>query len=70
MNSLFGGNEKKDQSGEVSNEKEVGYFKGMVEVAPTETKINFRADKTRLLNNIIKLINEIYKQKYGDDIDF
>jgi hypothetical protein len=34
---MFGQNDKKDESGNVSNEKTVGYFKGFVEVANDKT---------------------------------
>jgi hypothetical protein len=67
--SLFG-NEKKDETGNVTNEKSVGYFKGFVEVANDKTQDLLQEDKKRLIKEITRLINDIYKKRYKSSIDF
>ena len=41
--------QKTDASGQQSNEKVVGYFKGIIEIESKEEKFRYEKDKSRLI---------------------
>ena len=59
--------QKRDESGEVSTEQCVGYFKGIIEVEAKEDKIEYQRKKKFLINRLISLLEEIGKKK-GEEV--
>lgn len=53
-----------DESGEVTNEKIVGYFKGRVHVSNDEEKKEFHKDLEDRMNDIFDLIRQIHQKMY------
>lgn len=64
-------NQKLDASGQLSTEKIVGFFKGVIDVESIEAKSKYRQLKDYLLSEIIKRITKIHmiKKKYPMDLD-
>jgi hypothetical protein len=56
---------KTDESGEISNKKKVGKFKGRVTITNQDEKDIFKALKESRLKIIISLINELHEKKHG-----
>jgi len=62
--------DKVDESGEVSNEKIVGYFKGRVRVSNAEETKKFAAEKQARMNEIFSLIRQIHQKMFKSDLEF
>lgn len=59
---------KKDESGQDSTEKIVGYFKGIVEVESRQDRYDYNEKKAKLVETLIKKINEVSKKKTGQEL--
>ena len=68
MMSMFK-SKKQDASGQVSTEKVVGFFKGIIEVESKEDKINYKRRKDMLIDNLCQLVGQISKKKIGKEIE-
>ena len=58
--------DQEDESGEVTNKKKVGYFKGRINVYNEEDEKEFRANKETKMKKIFSMIKSIYKKVYDN----
>lgn len=56
---------KTDDSGEITNKKKVGKFKGRVTITNSDEKDIFKALKESRLKIILSLLNELHEKKYA-----
>jgi len=61
---------KTDETGQVSNVKVVGKFKGIVSIYNTTEKENFDSQKNSRLDLIAKLVKDTVKKKTGEEFEF
>jgi len=61
---------KLDESGQVTNEKVVGYFKGRISVYNEARKKKFDDEKGQAVEKIISSLLKIHKKMFGRDMDF
>jgi len=54
------GAEKVDESGQVSNEKVVGYFKGRIKVSNDEEELRYKSEKAECMTQIMDLIKNVH----------
>lgn len=62
--------DKVDESGEVTNEKVVGFFKGRIKVANSEETKVFMDEKEDKIGEIFDLIRQIHQKLYKSDLEF
>lgn len=62
--------DKVDESGEVTNEKTVGFFKGRVKVTNAEERKAFVAEKEEKIGEIFDLIRQIHQKLYKSDLEY
>ena len=70
--SMFGGlfgADKTDESGEVSNERVVGYFKGRIKVANDDEEKEFNTEKKEKMEEILSLIKTIHMKTFKQPLD-
>mmetsp|Transcript_15455 Transcript_15455/g.26147 ORF Transcript_15455/g.26147 Transcript_15455/m.26147 type:complete len:262 (+) Transcript_15455:392-1177(+) len=60
----------KDESGQVSTEQIVGFFKGIIEVESKEDKANYKMRKNMLIDNLVEMVQRISREKTGKEILF
>ena len=60
------GAEKTDESGQVSNEKIVGSFKGRIRVYNDEEEKKYKADKKEKMERIMELIRELHFKTFKE----
>jgi hypothetical protein len=63
--------QKQDESGQISTEREVGFFKGIIEIENAKEKYENKTYKNELIKNLIKMIKIIANDSgVRIDIDF
>ena len=58
-----------DESGEATDKKQVGYFKGRITCYNEEEAKEFKQEKAEKMKRIFNLINQIHKTVYGTPLD-
>ena len=59
-----------DESGQITDKKKVGYFKGRISVYNEEDAKAFKEEKRQKMVRIFNLIKQIHKTLYGQPLDF
>jgi hypothetical protein len=54
-----------DESGEISNQKIVGLFKGRINIENKEEKEAFKATRDSRVQIIFRLLNDLHEKKFG-----
>ena len=60
---------KRDQSGQISNERRVGRFKCKISVFNKEDQEKYQEKKTRLMNQIFEIIKDTHMKVYNEPLD-
>ena len=60
--------QKKDASGQDSNEKVVGYFKGIVEVESRHDRYDYDQKKAQLVTELIDKVNQISLKEHNEEL--
>lgn len=66
----FFSDDKTDESGEVTNEKVVGYFKGRVRILNKEEMMQYNRQKEEKMNEIFDYIRQIHQKMFRSDLEF
>ena len=66
--SVFGA-DKTDESGQVSNEKQVGYFKGRIRVYNEAEEQAYKAEKAEKMSQIMELIKNVHQKTFKQPWD-
>lgn len=61
--------DKVDESGQVSNEKEVGYFKGRIKVSNEEEEKAFKEEKKDRMDQILDLIKNVHMNCFKQPLE-
>ena len=64
------GEDKLDESGQVTNEKVVGHFKGRITVINQAEKQAFREEMERNMNEVFSLIQQIHHTMFKTEMEF
>ena len=65
----WGSSDKQDESGQLSNEKEVGYFKGRIKVSNDVAEQQFKKDKKYRMDKIMSLIQQIHQKALNKPLE-
>ena len=66
---MFGGG-KEDESGQATNKKVVGLFKGRVHIENYDERDAFKAQKIARMKIILKLLNDLHQNVMGAPLEF
>ncbi len=58
-----------DESGEITDKKKVGYFKGRISCYNEEEAKAYKEEKREKMDRIFRLISQIHKTLYGQPLD-
>lgn len=63
------GAETQDESGETTNEKEVGFFKGCIRVVNNDEDTRFMKDREYKMDQIFDLIRNIHQKAFNKPLE-
>ena len=66
----FFSDDKVDESGEVTNEKTVGFFKGRVRIVNQEEQRAFNQNKAEKMGEIFDMIRTIHMTMFKTELEF